>query len=61
MQAQVEVLQQTPGHTVPHVPPQVNTLGEAQAAGATTAHAPVPTLQHLPTHGSGVHVLEAPL
>jgi hypothetical protein len=60
VQAHVETLQHTPGQTVPHVPPHVNTFGAAHALGASTAQAPVPTLQHLPTHGTGLHVLEDP-
>jgi hypothetical protein len=52
-QAQL-VSQQTPGQTVAQVPPQVKL--PTQAAGATTVHAPVVVLQHLPVQGLGVQV-----
>jgi hypothetical protein len=56
VQAQVRLLQQTPGQGEAHVPPQVNALGAAQEAGTVTVQTPVTLLQHLPVQGDGVQV-----
>jgi hypothetical protein len=60
VQAHEVVSQQTPGHAVAQVPPQVNTFGKTHAAGATTVHAAFTTLQHLPVQGLGAQVLAGP-
>jgi hypothetical protein len=60
VQPQLEVSQQTPAHAEAQVPPQEKVLGEVQADGSVTVHAPVEALQHLPVQGLGVQVLEAP-
>jgi hypothetical protein len=59
-QAQLVVEQQTPGQAAAQVPPQVNTFGATQEAGATTVQTPVVELQHLPVQGLGEQTLVRP-
>jgi hypothetical protein len=54
------VEQQTPGQAAAQVPPQVNTFGATQEAGATTVQTPVVELQHLPVQGLGEQTLVRP-
>lgn len=53
-QAQLLMVQQTPGHGTSQVLKQVN--APVHAAGVVTEQTPVVVLQHLPVQGEGVQV-----